>query len=480
MELNKLNGKLQKGSTYMIKDGEYPNSKINIKSSGTKELPITISAENVILSNKTTLKITGSHIIFNGFTFQDINVNKMVQLIGNNIEFVGNVINTLKKDVEFVIVVYGLNNRISNNRFSNFDKFGVLINLVLNKDNALYCLVDNNSFNERKSMNSKNGAEIIRLGDSNSSLLDCKSVIYNNIFNNCNGGLEIVSVKSCKNVLYNNKFLNCEGCLSLRHGKDNLVLYNYFSGINELSGGVRLTDKGHRLYYNTFENIISKEPFTTAICVMNGEVENKLNGYAPVENITMKYNDFLTCENCLSLGVNNKRKSNILPKYLDITNNRFIKCYNMFNVSSKVKGHKNSKITDNKLIKYDQKLNIEKVKNVKDIKQFYNKVFNQFFSNKVSTVLEEKNDMEEKYQEDKLYLQLKTPFDRLVYRDKKERLLFKNLLTPRKFSVEPPIEDLTNIGLTKKLDSLRESFVKLYECNQHRNMAIKEIINQLN
>ena len=470
MNFLKLNGTLKEGNTYIIENNEYPNDKVNIKSSGTKDLPITIQADNVILSNTTTLRITGSNIIFSGFTFRDINVNKMIKLEGDNIQFCNNTIQVLKRDVEFVLGVYGSNVRVNNNTFRHFDKMGVIVNVMVNKDKPNYCLIDNNNFNERKSIKGKNGGEMVRIGDSKTSLFDSKTTLYGNFFSLCSGEIEIVSVKSCKNIIYNNKFINCEGGLCFRHGQDNMALYNYFLGENENSAGIRLTDSGHKLFYNTFEKIKNDNPFRSALSIMCGETDNKLNGYASVLDCVAKFNDFINCENCLSIGVNNKRKSNILPENLDISQNRFIKCSNMFLTDKKVKGHKNSKITNNKLLKYEQKLNIETTKKLDNIniKNFYLTSYNQDFS--TNSVIEEKEP------------QKSLPEPVIDITDITKHNLGDLIITDDDDIVEisciGELED-KNKGLLNKLEILRKSFEELYEFNNKRNEVIKRIIDNL-
>ena len=256
MDIKKLNGKLEAGSTYLIKSTEYPNMSINIKSSGTKEKPITIQAEGeVILSSMSSLRITGDYIIFQGFHFQSIKKNKMIKLEGSHIRFTKNIINDLDKEVEQVIRVLGKHNRIDNNKILRMDKSGVIIQVVAEKDKPTYCLIDNNNFNGRKEQ-SKNGGEVIRIGDSKTHTFNCRCIVYGNNFNYCNADIEVVSVKSCENIIYNNRFIDCKGGLVLRHGNNNLVSYNYFNGEmaedNPDACGLRIMGKGHRVYFNTF------------------------------------------------------------------------------------------------------------------------------------------------------------------------------------------------------------------------------------
>jgi hypothetical protein len=278
----------------------------------------------------------------------------MVKLEGDYIQLRNCVFEGMKKDVECILRVTGQNCKILNNKFSYFDKKGCLIIVQHTEDKPSFCSIMGNSFLDR------------REGKGN--------------FNMCNGEIEIVSIKCCKNVIYANKFLNSKGGLCLRHGRDNVVAYNYFDGsYTPGSAGVRITGKGHKIFYNTFQYLEDDEPFRSALTIMCGELNNKLNGYEPVENVEIKFNDFIHCRDVMSLGVNNKRKSNIKPKNLIITENRIIKCVGMFNMSKKVLGYESSKVTDNKILKYEQKLIMKKPENSyydMDIIDVYEKLYN--------------------------------------------------------------------------------------------------------
>ena len=75
------------------------------------------------------------------------------------------------------------------------------------------------------------------------------------------------------------------------------VLNNYING-NHRKGccGIRICGKEHLISNNTIEGILNMEnPFRTAISLMNGEEDNKLNGYEPVKNTQIINNDFLSC-----------------------------------------------------------------------------------------------------------------------------------------------------------------------------------------
>ena len=54
------------------------------------------------------------------------------------------------------------------------------------------------------------------------------TLVENNVFDKCNGEVEIISVKSGSNTLKGNTFIESRGTLTLRHGNGNKILENVF------------------------------------------------------------------------------------------------------------------------------------------------------------------------------------------------------------------------------------------------------------
>src|SRR5438477_5607710 len=88
-------------------------------------------------------------------------------------------------------------------------------------------LIDNNHFGHRPPLG-KNGGETIRVGYSFQSMFSSKTFVENNLFDQCDGEIEIISSKSCDNIYRNNTFNNCAGFLTLRHGNRAAVDNNIF------------------------------------------------------------------------------------------------------------------------------------------------------------------------------------------------------------------------------------------------------------
>jgi len=56
------------------------------------------------------------------------------------------------------------------------------------------------------------------------------TIVAHNLFEDCEGDPEIVSIKSCDNIVRRNTYLKSYGTLSLRHENRNRIEGNYFFG----------------------------------------------------------------------------------------------------------------------------------------------------------------------------------------------------------------------------------------------------------
>ena len=329
---------------------------ITITESGTYDLvnqkieKLIIKASKVIIKNLKMYRL----------------LNKSVQLLGDDITLEKCSFDGCVKGEQF-IQVKGSRCRITNCLFERFNEKGVCICVSVYKNKDGYCLIDNCNFRDMKE-GKENGYEVIRIGDSKSSLYDSKSMIFNNFFNNCDREIELISIKSCANIVSFNKVIYCKSGIVLRHGRRNKVINNYIHG-NYRKGccGIRITGREHIIKYNTIEGIINKEnPFRTAISVMCGEENNKLNGYEPVKRCEICYNDILGCEVAFSIGVHNKRGKQVLPIRLSIEGNKIVKCNQMWNDDPKCLGMVESYDNNNHIIDKDVKIDTKKGGDIED------------------------------------------------------------------------------------------------------------------
>ena len=129
-----------------------------------------------------------------------------------------------------------------------------------------------------------NGGETIRIGTSDESLSASNTIVERNIFEGCDGEVEIVSVKSGGNIVRGNLFLASQGALVLRHGNGNLVERNVFLGKGKANtGGIRVINRDQIVRGNYIEGTRGTS-FLSAIAVMNGVPNSKINLYHQVAN----------------------------------------------------------------------------------------------------------------------------------------------------------------------------------------------------
>ncbi|GAA4108723.1 hypothetical protein GCM10022393_05010 [Aquimarina addita] len=352
------------GTTIILADGIWTNTIINISKTGTASAPITIKAEtpgSVFFEGNSHVRMSGSYIIFEGVVFQNpMNLTDNGDTLDPVIEFrtssnneCDNCIVTNIKidtyngtedqllDVFKWIIVYGQHNEISYSSFIGKYGVGSIINDNRNETSTEfaepdYTRIHHNYFADRipvlGEVNLENDQDAIRIGNSSTSLHPSNTEVYENLFNNWSGEVEIISNKSGENKYYNNTFRDYQGSLTLRHGDDCEVYNNYFFADNNLfSGAIRVIGEGHKVYNNYIEGVNSQKPNnggTTktagGINVSNGRPGSALNGYYQVKNATIVNNTFVNCDYGLRVGTNVGGDLSLAPENLIIANNILI------------------------------------------------------------------------------------------------------------------------------------------------------------
>lgn len=300
------------------------------------------------------LIVKGNNVVIKNLNMRFIK-NKAVSLEGNHITLMNCQFSKCDKGTQF-IQIKGSHCRLSNCLFENFNENGCVVSINCYKSRPSYCMIDNCNFRDMKESN----GEVIRIGDTKSSLYDSKSIIVNNVFSNCDKIL-LISNSSCANVICYNKIFDCKSGIVLLHGRRCKVLSNYING-NQQEGccGITVSGKEHTISDNTIEGIGNIDnPFRTSISLICGEVDNKLNGYEPVKNCVITNNDILGCEVAFSLGVHNDKKGEqVLPDKVLIESNRIVKCVKTLDDNEKCLGTKNSFFDNNEELDKDIKIEI--------------------------------------------------------------------------------------------------------------------------
>jgi len=330
-ELNEL--KLAPGDKVIMKSGEWKSQLINFKGKGTAEKPITLVAEikgSVVLSGNSNLKIDGEWLVVDGLSFKNgaslkddvvifTKTTTNSRLTNTSIENY----NPSDKTLDYKWVsLYGYHNRVDHCSISGKTHQGTTLVVWLD-DKPNYHQIDHNYFGPRPELGA-NGGETIRIGTSTYSMNDSYATVQNNIFDKCDGEVEIISIKSGFNKIMNNLFYECAGTVTFRHGNNSEVSNNYFIANNVTnSGGIRLIGENQKVHGNYLYKV-SGRTLRSAISVMNAYEKPALNEYWQVKNADIQNNIIVGAREAFVLGSGKDNDRTLAPDGVNISNNYII------------------------------------------------------------------------------------------------------------------------------------------------------------
>lgn len=333
------------GDTFMLADGDYELSWLKLSCQGTEEAPIVLQAQNllqarVVKSGCITLE-NAAYMEFRGLDFDMSATSSFFKLQGaRHIRITHNrfqmSVDKEGQTSKWILVgdIWENNtcssgyNRIDYNLFLNKADGGALI--VIDGAHgtpggiSVHDRIDHNIFrgNGPRVANEK---ETVRIGVSDLSMDSSYTVVEYNLFEDCDGDPEVVSVKSCCNTVRNNTFRRCLGTLCLRHGFNNAAQDNTFLGEGKTAlyeeetigcGGVRIYGKDHVVTGNYMEGLTGYK-WDPAIALTNGDASNSVSAsskhFLP-ENVLVSGNTFVRCVSTLEVGFTNNDKYGKKPK----------------------------------------------------------------------------------------------------------------------------------------------------------------------
>lgn len=321
------------GDSIVMLNGIWTDQTIKIRGEGTSEQPIVLMAETpgeLILNGKSRLSIAGKHIVVTGLYFKDgvLSGEPVVQFrtsssdLADSCRLTNTTIINYNPPVNTTdskwVSIYGKDNKVDHCTFVNKTNSGTLLVVWLKSGITVNHIIEHNFFGFRNanldsSGKELNGQEIIRIGDSKTSMTSAGVRVSNNYFEHCNGEIEIISNKSCDNHYSNNIFYECVGMLTLRHGNRCTVEGNYFfgNGISN-SGGVRVIGEDHKIYNNYFDNLRGTG-WRAALCLVRGQEDSELNEYFQVKNATVVFNTMVNCQQSFSVNYNSSSDRKMTP-----------------------------------------------------------------------------------------------------------------------------------------------------------------------
>ncbi len=331
-ELVKAISQAQAGDEIILQNGVWKNVEIKFEAQGRSDAPITLRAEtagDVFLEGQSSLELAGEYLIVEGLTFRNgfTPSNSVIDFridenrIANHSSIINCVIDGFTQNNRFTpdhwVEFWGRHNTLISCSMTGKSNNGPTVRVFLkgNENIRNYHRIVNNYFGPRPRKGGPHG-ETLQIGDSGTSMTPSYVLVENNLFDRCNGEVEVISSKSNFNEFRNNIFYHCEGSLVMRHGNYCIIDGNYFIGDehSQFNGGVRIINTGHWVTSNYFYRISGIE-FRSPLAIMNGIPKSPLNRYNQVTDVVVAYNTWIDCKAPWQLGVGaNMDMKDVLPK----------------------------------------------------------------------------------------------------------------------------------------------------------------------
>ena len=279
------------GDTIELVNGVYNLGGVSIAKSGTAQNPIIIRAQNV---GQTELNGTSyfdlkqvNYVTIDGFLFTSGDVGSAIKTescnycricrntfaltstISNKWVYIGGTYN--------LPLPYSSHNRIDHNIFQEKHTLGNFITFDGSPNptsyQSQYDVVDHNYF-RNIGPRAVNEMESIRVGVSTMCKSSGFTTIEYNLFDNCDGDPEIVSIKSCDDTVRYNTFRSCMGSVSLRSTNRSTVQGNFiFGNKKDGTGGIRVYGMDHKIYNNYMQDLTGSI-YDAALTIMNGNIDS--------------------------------------------------------------------------------------------------------------------------------------------------------------------------------------------------------------
>jgi poly(beta-D-mannuronate) lyase len=304
------------GETLVMKDGVWTDA-ITLRGSD-----LTLRAQTpgkVILTGQSHLRLEGHNLTVSGLHFTNcLSKEPAILVIATNSRVTDTAVEG--GESKFHVRLHGLSNRVDHCYFADKMNDDPTFQIEV-EGRPNYHHIDHNLFGHRPPLG-RNGGETMRIGYSHQSMTNSRTLVEFNLFDQCDGELEIISNKSCENTYRSNYFLNSAGMFTLRHGNRCLVEGNYFDGKNKKgSGGIRVIGEGHRIIGNYIDSVAMG-----GFWITSGIVDSELKGYFQAKDCVIANNTFVNSPGPamqLDAGINSSRRT-LRPENIIVTGNTFL------------------------------------------------------------------------------------------------------------------------------------------------------------
>ncbi|MFQ5809452.1 MAG: polysaccharide lyase 6 family protein, partial [Armatimonadota bacterium] len=328
------------GDRIEVADGTYETTeRLRINRSGTAEEPIVVRARNrggaVIAGRYGFAFDSAAYVLLEGFKLIHSNESKACELKNcHHVRVTRNHFRLTEDTDRQMHWVYitgeSHHNRVDHNLFEEKHRTGNFISLhgVSKSDQptgrpSQYDRIDHNHF-RNIGPRVRNGMEAIRLGNSKMSVSSAYCTVEQNLFENCDGDPEFISVKCSDNIIRYNTCLNSHGSVVLRHGNRCVAEGNFFFCTDGKPGvgGIRIYGDDQRVINNYFQGLTGKGD-EAPLVLCNGDTDTgPLDARFRPHRAVIAFNTFVNCVNTtIDMGFDDADTMDLPSRDCTIANN---------------------------------------------------------------------------------------------------------------------------------------------------------------
>ncbi len=286
-DLAALTSRFEPGDEVILPNATWKDTRLTFRGKGTPGKPIRLRAETpggFVLTGKSQLVIEGEWLVVTDVAVKDGGPEgDGIVLKGRNNRLTSSTM--IGGTYQHFVRLYGAQHRVDHCYFARKTSDDALLQIEVDATKPNDHRIDHNHFGERQPLG-RNGGEIMRVGYSYQAAHVSRTVVEHNLFERCDGEIEIISSKSGENIYRSNTFRNCDGMLTLRHGDRNVVDGNFFFGGGKPnSGGIRIIGEDHVVTNNYIEDVKKG-----GIWLTSGVPNSEPKGYVAANRALVAFN----------------------------------------------------------------------------------------------------------------------------------------------------------------------------------------------
>ena len=304
------------GDVIILANGVYTTTTdITINKKGTASQPITIAAQTIGGAEITgtggfSIVSPAAYIIIKRFKFTHAASHAKMASGTSFCRWTRNIFET-PGEGEY-LQLNGNDHEVDYNTFQNKHNLGRFITVRGSGSQIAQRLWIHHNYFYKQFPGGGNGAETLQFGLSGYSLSSSNSIVEHNVFEECDGENELISVKASAVTVRYNTIRNCPAQFTLRHGNHSQVYGNYFNN----TPGLRIFGDDHVIFSNYFENC------STALDIGNGDGEvadgAPLTSHDRPDRVLIAFNTLVNCSNNFKQG---GRTGGLGATFITVANN---------------------------------------------------------------------------------------------------------------------------------------------------------------